>query len=76
MKWTAKDDIKLIDEVKNSPDNLRHAFRKYAAKTNRTFLAAQARYYTITKDDDVNVAFHLLSDRKILRNRKVRKYND
>ena len=75
-KWTANEEMALLDYASKYPGNISHGMRKASIKLNRAYLACSKRYYSITKDKNVTLSFNMLSDKELIRNRKVKRYND
>lgn len=69
-KWSATEDSIVVDQVRKSPTNLKHAFREAARETGRTQTACTVRWYSILSKDPANACFVTVSGRHKALNRK------
>ena len=72
-RWSATEDSIVVDQVRKSPTNLKHAFREAARVTGRSEHACRIRWYTILSKDKKNVCFIIKISKQKTLNRKNRK---
>lgn len=54
-KWTKEEELIVLDNVKNFPDNLQEAFRRSERQIERSFYTIQSKYYNTLKEKYPNV---------------------
>lgn len=54
-RWTSQEEIVVIDNIKNFPDNITEAFRKSGRELNRSANAVSFKYYNCLKEKHPNV---------------------
>lgn len=71
-KWTERDNQILIDEVAETPENVRSALRRTSIKLNRTFYGVQAHYYNLIRNNPEKMAtcYMMVAREKLYKNRK------
>ena len=69
-KWTSTEDTQVVDQVRKSPTNLKHAFKEAARVTGRSEIACSKRWYTVLSKDKNNACFITISGRHKSLNRK------
>lgn len=60
-RWTSTEDTQVVDQVRKSPTNLRHAFKEAARVTGRSEAACSNRWYTVLSKDKSNACFITVS---------------
>lgn len=69
-RWTSTEDTQVVDQVRKSPTNLRHAFKEAARVTGRSEAACSNRWYTVLSKDKSNACFITVSGKHQSLNRK------
>ena len=69
-KWTSTEDTQVVDQVRKSPTNLKHAFKEAARVTGRSETACSNRWYTVLSKDENNACFITISSKHQSLNRK------
>ena len=69
-KWTSTEDTQVVDQVRKSPTNLKHAFKEAARVTGRSEIACSNRWYTVLSKDKSNACFITVSGKHKSLNRK------
>ena len=69
-RWTAQEDTIVVLAVKDSPTNLKAAFKVAGKKTGRSEGACSYRWYTILSKDKANACFVTVSSKHQSLNRK------
>ena len=69
-RWTAQEDTIVVSAVKDSPTNLRAAFKAAGKKTGRSEGACSNRWYTVLSKDKANACFVTVSGKHQSLNRK------
>ena len=69
-RWSATEDSIVVDQVRKSSTNLKHAFREAARVTGRSECACSARWYTVLSKDKKNACFITISGKHKALNRK------
>ena len=54
-RWTSQEEIVVIENIKNFPDNIQEAFRKSGREIQRTPEAVSYKYYNSLKQKHPNV---------------------
>ena len=60
-RWTSTEDTQVVDQVRKSPTNLKHAFKEAARVTGRSETACSNRWYTVLSKDKSNACFITIS---------------
>ena len=69
-RWTSTEDTQVVDQVRKSPTNLKHAFKEAARVTGRSETACSNRWYTVLSKDKSNACFITISGKHQSLNRK------
>ena len=69
-RWTSTKDTQVVDQVRKSPTNLKHAFKEAARVTGRSETACSNRWYTVLSKDKSNACFITISGKHKSLNRK------
>ena len=69
-RWSTAEDSIVVDQVRKSPTNLKHAFREAARVTGRSEGACCNRWYTVLSKDKANACFITVSGKHQSLNRK------
>ena len=69
-RWTSTEDTHVVDQVRKSPTNLKHAFKEAARVTGRSEIACSNRWYTVLSKDKKNACFIIKSSKQKALNRK------
>ena len=69
-RWTSAEDTQVVDQVRKSPTNLKHAFKEAARVTGRSETACSNRWYTVLSKDKANACFITISGKHKSLNRK------
>ena len=69
-RWTSTEDTQVVDQVRKSPTNLKHAFKEAARVTGRSETACSNRWYTVLSKDKSNACFITVSGQHKSLNRK------
>ena len=69
-RWTAQEDTIVVSAVKDSPTNLKAAFKVASKKTGRSEGACSTRWYTVLSKDKANACFVTVSGKHQSLNRK------
>ena len=69
-RWSATEDSIVVDQVRKSPTNLKHAFKEAARVTGRSEVACSQRWYTVLSKDKSNACFITVSGQHKSLNRK------
>ena len=69
-RWTAQEDTIVVSAVKDSPTNLKTAFKAASKKTGRSEGACSNRWYTVLSKDKANACFVTISGKHQALNRK------
>ena len=69
-RWTAQEDTIVVSAVKDSPTNLKAAFRAAGKKIGRSEGACSNRWYTVLSKDKANACFVTVSSKHQSLNRK------
>lgn len=70
QRWTSAEDTQVVDQVRKSPTNLKHAFTEAARVTGRSVGACSTRWYTVLSKDKANACFVTISSKHKVLNRK------
>ena len=54
-RWTSQEEIVVIDNIKNFPDNIQEAFRKSGRELDRSSNAVAFKYYNSLKQKHPNI---------------------
>ena len=69
-RWTSTEDTQVVDQVRKSPTNLKHAFKEAARVTGRSERACSNRWYKVLSKDKNNACFITISGKHKSLNRK------
>lgn len=69
-KWTEEEDNILLQQVKQSPQNLSRCFLSVAEVTGRSKMAVANHWYQVVSKKPNSICFFTASPRHISRNRK------
>lgn len=69
-RWTPTEDTQVVDQVRKSPTNLKHAFTEAARVTGRSVGACMNRWYVKLSKDPSNACFVTVSSKHKVLNRK------
>lgn len=69
-RWTATEDSIVVDQVRKSPTNLKHAFKEAARETGRSINACSNRWYLVLSKKKENACFITISGKHKSLNRK------
>lgn len=69
-RWSPTEDSIVVDQVRQSPTNLKHAFKKAARETGRSVAAVTNRWYTVLSKNKTNACFITVSGKHSSLNRK------
>ena len=69
-RWATTEDSIVVEQVRKSPTNLKHAFKEAARVTGRSETACSNRWYTVLSKDKSNACFITISGKHKSLNRK------